>query len=59
MQNKVKNKQFWLNVLIVVLDIVAVNVSYYIALYARFIRENKNTIQRLQTRADYRLISCA
>ena len=36
MQSKEQKKQFWLNVLIVILDIVAVNAAYYIALYARF-----------------------
>ena len=36
MQSKEQKKQFWLNVLIVVLDIAAVNAAYYIALNARF-----------------------
>ena len=36
MHNSVQKKQFWMNILIVVLDIIAVNAAYYIALYARF-----------------------
>ena len=36
MQGKEQKKQFWLNALIVVLDIIAVNAAYYIALNARF-----------------------
>ena len=36
MQSKEQKKQFWLNALIVVLDIAAVNAAYYIALNARF-----------------------
>ena len=36
MQSKEQKKQFWLNALIVILDIAAVNAAYYIALIARF-----------------------
>lgn len=36
MQSKAHKTQFLMNVFIVVLDIVAVNAAYYIALYARF-----------------------
>ena len=36
MQNSEQIKQFWLNIILVILDIIAVNAAYYIALYARF-----------------------
>ena len=36
MQNKTQMKYYLMNTLLVVLDIIAVNAAYYIALYARF-----------------------
>ena len=36
MQDKNRKKHYWLNALLVILDIFAVNAAYYIALYARF-----------------------
>lgn len=36
MGNKGRRQQFWMKLLMIVLDIVAVNAAYYIALYARF-----------------------
>ena len=37
MQSTAQKKQLWLNVLIVILDIIAVNAAYFIALNARFL----------------------
>ncbi|MBR0340826.1 MAG: hypothetical protein IJH64_00975, partial [Oscillospiraceae bacterium] len=36
MGNKGRRQQFWMKLLMIVLDIVAVNAAYYIALYARY-----------------------
>ena len=36
MQKKDQTKYYWMNAVLVVLDIIAVNAAYYIALYARF-----------------------
>ena len=36
MRDKARSRQFWMNSLIAVFDIIAVNAAYFIALYARF-----------------------